>query len=302
MRKYLLQLGVFLITILLIAILIEIWIFFKWKNHSAFGHDNWHLLDNRKADLVILGNSRAWVQFDPQAIKDSCNIEVVNLGIDGHGTDVWLSRLKQYLKKNPSPKWVWVQIDGMEEYWGGRNDFYLKDSLLTYLFLNRMDVRSHFSHLKGYDYFDEWIPLYRFMGNQEAFLQMVFGKPRIDRPLGFQAMNKHFISMDTIYRNRRIPKEKYLKGLNHILEMKKLCDQHKTQFIVVHAPILEPYYKSQLDLPQWKSDLAQNQIPFIDFNPLFPHQDTSLFYNTAHLNSKGVKKFNNILVDLVNNY
>lgn len=69
------------------------------------------------ADLLIMGNSRAWAQYDPAIIDSVFNINSYNLGIDGSPFNRQIVKYNIYRHYQAKPKCIIVNIDCFSLTW-----------------------------------------------------------------------------------------------------------------------------------------------------------------------------------------
>src|SRR5688572_31752450 len=58
------------------------------------------------ADIIIAGNSRAWVNVSPYILDTALNSNTYNLGLDGHLFHAQYIRFKFYSKFNSKPHFI----------------------------------------------------------------------------------------------------------------------------------------------------------------------------------------------------
>src|SRR5688572_30478180 len=116
MKVFLKQLILFLLPIAVSAYFIDRAISLNLKRsntHAYKEYPTWNSILNGtvNSEIVIYGDSRAWVQIDPSMIGSALNTGAYNLGIDGH--NFWMQYLRHslLLKNNVKPKLIIHSID-----------------------------------------------------------------------------------------------------------------------------------------------------------------------------------------------
>ncbi|MBK7668915.1 MAG: hypothetical protein IPJ32_17175 [Sphingobacteriaceae bacterium] len=171
MKKFIIQILVFLLPIVLLAYFADVFIsntLKKSNSHAQKEYSTWNnIIDGTvNSDIVIYGNSRAWLQINPTMIGDSLKTSAYNLGIDGH--NFWLEYLRHtlLLKNNTKPKLIIQSLDNftLEK----KKELYNPDQFLPYMLWDS-EIREATKDYEGYDAMDYKIPLLRYYGKLDAF-------------------------------------------------------------------------------------------------------------------------------------
>ena len=82
-----------------------------------------------KSDIIVLGSSRALVQYDPVVIEDSTGLPCYNFGISGGRFVMQNAKWELYLKHNKPPRILIQNLDIIillgEDHIFGKQQFYL---------------------------------------------------------------------------------------------------------------------------------------------------------------------------------
>jgi len=309
MKKFLVYLTWFLVPLIIIAYVADVFIsrYLPKQNDYAVGEfPVWSDLFGGRvnSDIVIYGNSRAWVQFDPNIISDSLTTTAYNLGIDGYGFDMQYLRHSILLQYNKKPKLIIQSVDvfTLEK----RTDLYNDDQFLPYMLFNK-EIKNVTQNYEIYNHWDYEIPLVRYYGKNTAIkaaLRMLLfpSNNPVMRMNGYQGQDKEWNNdFDEAKRKIGSYKVKTDSALKRLFEKYlKECQRDHLNMIFVYAPV---YIEGQKFISnggeiidQYKSYSKKYKIPFYDFSNDSISFQKNLFYNAMHLNKKGSVLFTNQLV------
>ena len=296
---------VFLSFFLLCAIILSYTIDNGLKKSNLIPYKVWNDILNSKinADLIILGSSRAYLHFSPQIIDSAFNVNSYNLALDGKPFRIQYYRLMLYLKHNKKPKFIIQNVDNGTL---SRDLADFDSQFLPYLGIKEIDdaVKTY----RGINWKDKYIPMYKYHGNYELIVKGFMGYMNISYTQknseykGFLTHNKswdssfsNFLKINphgwyqSIDRDTKELFERYLE----------LCKAENIKIIFVYTP---EYYEAQkLSLSRdsitniFKNYGAMYKIPFFDYSNSSICLNKTNFYNSQHLNTTGVIKFNSLL-------
>jgi len=291
--------ALFALLLIGIVFLIQIAISYRIKGKTVFGYDTLETTANVNADLVFMGSSRCWAHFDPRFFEENYHLKSVNIGMNGH-SDFMAStlRLQNYLARNKAPKFALFNIDPFIYVGSMENNQNLVDKnyYARYAF-STDETNKPLMDYFGFDQYERNIPLYALLKYQ-IFMDCLNLKKSNSFPEGFEL---HDEVWDTIkYPISDINKKYFFKSkdLSNITkELKKLndyCKEHGIQLICVQTPIYKSTYDAGVfEMP--KTICQKLNIPFFDVNHESIRNKTDYFYNTIHLNKKGVYEMNKLL-------
>ena len=101
MRKYLLNTLLFSSICIVLAFGFDMFLSARLRTNKNRIYANWNQIYNASLDydLVINGNSRAWVQYDPFIIDSLLHINCYNLGIDGSPINRQIIKYQKYCSR-----------------------------------------------------------------------------------------------------------------------------------------------------------------------------------------------------------
>lgn len=264
------------------------------------------LLDGQiNSEVLILGSSRALVQFDCTVIEGMTRHSCFNLGLDGSMVNLQEPLFQTYLRYNKFPKTV-IQVVGLTDLTLGKP--YRPYQYIPYLgekviYKNLVSLYPDFVRFKH-------VPLYGFVIYKNKLLNPAIQgllpthlqRPRLSKRVkGFLAVdeqwNNDFDQFTKIYpkgQNIDIAPQS-VKALKSIIET---CKKHNINVILVFPPA---YYEAFDYIPNTRDVIAlyrdistKYNIQFLDYSQNPITRQKSYFYNTQHLNKTGAEYFSKI--------
>ena len=168
MKKFIKK-NIFLsILILLILYGLEFIILVKRSNSITNGG---HAIvefntEKKEFDYLFVGDSRVW-----HAIENFGNQKNLNLGSPGVGQNIINRKLEKILSLNNIEN-VIVEYEIL--FKPNSYDWYKKEHYLKYMFGEKEEFKN-FSDLKGFDYLDFYIPIYRYRNFLKQFIKDLIG-------------------------------------------------------------------------------------------------------------------------------
>jgi len=307
MKKLLYKIIVLIIPFICIAFISQPFIDNALKQtNGSYNYKEWNDIfeSNIHADLIIQGSSRAWVHFSPRILDSALAINTYNLGIDGYGFHMQYYRFLLYMKYNKKPPYIIQSLDySTLDTMAG---LYMYKQFIPYL--DEELVRKAVIHYDGLDAKDFYVPLYKYIHNIDLFccaIKSLRGDsfPSNGKYKGFQAQDR---TWDTSFLQF---KKSHPYGYATAVDTMTLrlfddfvtyCVHNNIQLIFVNTPA---YFEVNRMLTNrnaidsiYLSYSKKYRIPYLDYSHNSICFDTSNFYNSHHLNAKGVITFNAILL------
>ncbi|MCQ2346970.1 MAG: hypothetical protein MJZ92_03475 [Paludibacteraceae bacterium] len=162
MKKFLVNTGLFIAIILILATIADILVSKGLQNTPKNHLETMNMVmhDSPKYDVLVLGNSRGACGYDTYILDSLIGCNSYNLSNSGKGFTISNLRYQAYRRNNPAPKLIIVNIDHLEMGTGtlGFENYmfypYITDSLVKPVL-----KMNHFSWL------DCHIPMYRYRGD-----------------------------------------------------------------------------------------------------------------------------------------
>jgi hypothetical protein len=310
MKKFIKYFFFFISPLVLLSYFLDFFISNNLKKSNKYAekeYPTWNAIIDGKvnSDILIYGNSRAWVDFNPTMISDSLHISAYNLGIDGHGFKLQYLRHRMLLKNNNKPKIIIVSVDIF--ILNNRKELYNSEQFLPYMLWNR-EIKSATIDYDGFNSLDYDLPLIRYYGKTEALETAIrFFSGHLSNPVcrvkGYQGRNE---SWNTDFDKAKLTMKKYEVKLDTqtIILFEKFiteCKKQNIKLIFVYAP---EYIEGQIFTKNRDEVLSlytkyshKYNIPFYDYSTDAISYQKKYFYNTNHLNKTGAELFTTKLMD-----
>lgn len=289
---------VFFSAILLIVL--QVVISFRIKGKTVRGHDNLEQTADLNANLVFLGSSRCWSHFDPVFFDSVFHLKCVNIGVDGHSEiSMAIIRLNDYLSRNKTPEYAIMSFDPFINPGSQTNNrnFVHKDDFARYAFLpNKKDqpIVNYFRFSFG----EKYIPLYAIF--KYKMLKDCITLKNTDNYMQY-GYERHDENWDTIASPVTDSTKKFYFDDSDIGDISKalgtlnrLCMKNHIKLICLQTPVYSSCY-NELKFSTTRMICESNHIPFIDVNKEEIRNNIGFFYNSNHLNTKGIAKMNSLL-------
>jgi hypothetical protein len=297
MKKFIYLLTRTFLIVFTACLLFEaIIIFNSDKNPKMFG--SWNRMNAIYADVVFLGASRTWVQYDLKMLSKLSKQKYYAISEDGYNSKIHFAKLKYYLSRNAShlPQKCFISFD--HKFINQRTDFFNKRFFLKDMYLapfRDLNYLNYFDDLYGFEYSDYYFPLARYLGFGNDFFDDLFSKN--------QLLDEELLKYGTKIQKAKWQNDKsWTLSLNDNREEKlnfnwcdsivNLLSRNNIECILVKAPFTHNFnvhIAKQYD-DELKKYAAKNNLLFVDFNSK-KYDNKKLFYNHTHLNSHGVDVF-----------
>ena len=237
---------------------------------------------NVSEKIVILGNSRAFRHFDDNFMEKKFGKKVINLSEPGHATVISEALLKDFTELNGKPRLVIFEATST------LNDF---ESILS---LRPFQSISHrIEKLIKENHYDIFLwskisHLYRYNNRKTLnILHKVFTENK-NKIFEGTIINSEQIQKTTNFNETRHKNVYFYQNLKALEEIVQHCKKNKIDLRILISPVFP------------NNKFYQDEIEFIKLN--LPGEYTwdlskiknlseKDFYDTGHLNKKGVEKF-----------
>jgi hypothetical protein len=290
MRKFIIRTTYFFVIPLIIAFPLDIFISNQLINSNERIYQQWSELyhDKISSDVIVLGNSRAWVQYNPMILDSILETNSYILGLDGSPINRQIIKYNYYREhSNIPPKVVIQNIDFMTM---DIRSGYEREQFFPFFIYDRKLVYS-FQTYENFNLFELYIPCYRYIGYQDEIKKAFRLYPKEI------SLNKGFFAYDKRYDGSELRKMKNITAKidnTMIVEFSKFCAEIKSDSIdmcFVYAPVyIEATNKlvNKDDMYKTYQTIANKyNIPILDYNYHSISYDSTNFYNATHLNKKG---------------
>jgi len=294
MKKFVVQSGLFVLILLMICTLVEFIINKNTEKKQYLFQADWHCLKNRNYKILVIGNSRVWVQVDVKKICKSLNTKAFALAQDGRDISFLWAKFKIYIKDNDKPTHIFLEYDPFFLS-GADTAFFDKDVYLSYLFLDRLGINRLYKNQAGYHFYDQYIPLIRYCGYSDIFIQHLTGRAKLDSSFKYGSSLKNLAwgakPWKAVWNNPNRT-DSSLTKISYIDSFVNYCKSNQISLHLFYPPQSWTSYNAVgiKTVSQLNNFLENKHLEFYDFNSRF-YNDSTLFYNHLHLNSKGSSIF-----------
>jgi hypothetical protein len=294
MKRFITQIILYTVGIFLLFFSIE-WLMGKSLDEGKryYFQADWHDLKNHNADVLVIGNSRTWVHYDPFLIEKKTGLKTEAIAQDGQGAQVVWLKFKTYFKNNSAPHKILLQFDHW--FMHQRADLYGIKNFRTGFWNDRIGLRE-LKRLNGYSAYFHYLPLAAIDFDlfwRWAFNHQIPEAESYARTHGFMPQQKSWKG------NWKNPDVVIDTGMvsQYMDSFFVYAKKNQVDMYLIYPPQSYPSYqfftgkekiKKQAEMFNQK---YQMNVPFIDYNSAAIYNDSTLFYNHMHLNQKGVAVF-----------
>ncbi|MCF6132541.1 hypothetical protein [Flavobacterium wongokense] len=299
MKQLLKNIFLFACVLLVVISVLQIALSIRTKGKSISGYDTLDLTANVNADLVFLGSSRGWAHFDPGFFEKNYHLKSVNIGMNGF-SEILVSelRLKNYLSKNKSPKFVILNIDPFIKA-GNLNHSIALTNKNDYAHFAFMPSKENMEMVDFYkfDNFEKYIPLYAIF-KYKILTDCITLRNANAFPEGYEANVEKWDTIKDPVNTKA--KQHYIKDAeipnleNALRKLNAFCKSKNIKLICIQTPVYKSAYDAKaFEIP--KQICQKLNIPFVDACDEKIISNIDNFYNTIHLNKNGVAEMNKLL-------
>ncbi len=306
MKKFLLNASVFLLLLVGLLFLLDIFITKGLRKMEDFRFQVWTDIVDAKidADVIFLGNSRAAMHFDVPVFDSITSSNSYNLGIEGYPFNIQYLRFFSYVKHCGMPECVILNVD--YSLFGYGTFSANKEQILPYF--SDSYIRSNIVDL-GFSKYDVTLPFYRYFGyTRELYWGLLEGlkiKHFVHAPA-----YKGFTPRDSIgYHDNN--------GMGNMANVDKRtvslfekfvewCDINEVELILVQMPIYD-YENTIHQIENYNSYTSLIDTIVHDYNLTYMNygnderfQSKELYNDKVHLHADAARIFTTILVKDLN--
>lgn len=268
--------------------------------------DEWNdvFSEGEPYDIVVLGNSRAWVHLDPKIFDSITGWDTYNFGIDGYPIDMQLVRFWALANDNRLPKLIIQNIDPFTLRKSG-NVEWDKTQFLPYLYepeLRKVLLDNQLSWKEHY------LPLFKYRGQREILrreIGQLMGEP-VQEAAKYKGFAGFHVSWLPDFENFKKSNTEVALSLDEdmIGELRKMIaysKEHNIQVVLAFLPMYDEAtamikHKPELDslMQSLSIEFAPN-CHYLDYSRTSFSGDTAYFYNATHMNHKGADSISRII-------
>ena len=298
MKRFLYSVLLFIVPAYILLSIGDYFFSARAQKSNLFHIENWYDLMRGRidADIVIMGNSRAFVQVDPIILDSILGENTYNLAFDGSSINRQIKKYDIFRVYNRKPKLIIQNIDHITlNYVIG----YEREQFFPY-FWNKQ-IRKEFYTSEPFSLWEKYMPIYRYYRNLNTHdLKGLLTSTSRKLTKGYQSKDNQwdgteFRKINTVYYREN---DKALKMFDDYLS--KVKDEG-IKVVFVHTPIYIGVTR-KLDHPEKMHDVYKKyadkyNIPILDYRYMDICYDTTYFYNAMHLNGTGAAIFSDSLAN-----
>ena len=290
MKKFLVYGFIWLMCFLVIFIALDISISSisrKYISRNSVKYAGWTYVfdDTITYDLVICGNSRAMVQYNPKVLDSVLNTNSINLGIDGSAINRQVVKFNNYIKHHALPK---LLIQNVDIFTMKKTVGFEKEQYYPYFynrkFLREIDIDECFSFQEKY------IPFWRYLGTYHIMNDLV--ADTIYKGYKFDSRSWDSSELDKITTIDVEIDNEMVERYRYFIEN---CKANAIQIVFVHAPYYHEVFDKCTNIDEytnlWTNLSQEYNIQILDYTQDTICYKTDYFYNGTHLNKRGAELF-----------
>lgn len=313
MKAFLIKLGLVILLFYSLLFVLQSIVDYRLQNTTDTTYADWNLLFKGKinAPMVFLGNSRTEAHFDTEIITKNTHIPCYNLGVAGASITIGLLRWKSYLAHNTAPK---IVVQNVDLFAMTSKPLPSKEQFLP--FYNEPEISQQLEVLDKTVNLETWVQMSKYRG-YEFEVAKGLGFPFKCKKRKIRGYNSHNAQWNSDFENFKkalngkkikFPKKEFDVEFASLQKIITDCHNINAKLILIWAP--QYYELSALQEPTLteiktrmkKLALQNKNIVFWDFSQQPFNQDKRYFYNSFHLNNKGVAAFCRQFSDSLNVY
>lgn len=295
MKKFLIRTLVFVALATIVMTVLDLCLTTQLRQRHVGPYSCWTDIFHSRinADIVVLGNSRAWAHFSPAILDSTLHTHCYNLGHDGSAFNRQYTRYLLYREHNPKPRIILQNIDLATLDFASGYDQYQ-----YFPYFNDADVRRWILPYEHFSLADKFLPFYRYAnyGLQNLYKDV---SPSVQGYCG----RDYVWDVDTLTLDIDVKSPFDTDPRTMSLFDKFLADAtaEGIQVILVHSPIHSYLTRRQGDLDKMWNTYQQYadkyNLTILDYTNDTLCDNTKYFYNIMHLNRKGAEIFSRHLAE-----
>ncbi|GHS97432.1 hypothetical protein FACS189421_04230 [Bacteroidia bacterium] len=261
------------------------------------------------SDLVIVGSSRAEVQFSPAIIDSVLNVNSYNIGQSATDYTGQIGLYNIYKERNGKPEYIIHQVDDL---FGKKSCLYDLASYFPYLTDTVVsNLTKQYDDLHWLDYHN---PITKYW--QQKVIFSGWTEVLTNRAVFDTIKYKGYYGSESEWDDSFVRyKKKYPDGViiemneEIISEMREYiskAEQDSIKIALVFAPQYIEYQQMVLNrqdvIDFWSNLAKETDVLFLDYTPDSISYDKQYFYNSQHMNKKGAELFSRKLAEDLKKY
>jgi hypothetical protein len=303
MKKYFLNIAIFLLTVITCDYLISDYLDNVYNKNicSHSGGDLNYFLNNLNADTIVVGSSRVSQMINPKTIgKNIKNVTKVAKHFYYHYSVINLLNQKKRLPK----KMLILNLELIDIYESLHERLIDDVFYLKYFYDKSKSVKNIIDSKSNFEKYKFFFKCYKFNGENFLVFKNKFQNICSIDTIGFSPLisNKNdsvrlLKSINTVKKELNNYTKYNYDVFNKIDEISSLCKKKHIKFVLLNGPnIYFPKKYKQASLAM-KEFCKKNRITYIDFSlknlPVFKNKKN--WYDQLHLNKEGAEIYSKFL-------
>ena len=241
-----------------------------------------------RADVLIMGNSRASHHYVPSILEDSLKMSVYNCGNDGQSFAYSAAMIHAVLKRY-TPSMIILDVEN-EQFDPVLNEYFQSDVLYPYVDSDSV-IRSVLWHEDPLNRYKLRSKMYRNNSQLVDILKyMVLAYPYEKGYDALPAEGYNYPTVRKVHYNPSAPADTFM--LHMLQGAIDVCRRAGVELVLVVSP---KYQESNSHKVASYTSLAamarSNELTFLDFGDYRQVGDSTFFKDAAHLNGRGAEEF-----------
>lgn len=270
-------------------------LYFNYNHQQGKFYRQTYALDSAKADILIVGSSRAFYHYMPEHFEDSFHTTCYNAGYEGSLFLHQYATLKAMLKRYTPKMIIWDYWNGFEK---AQKTYDELSSLLPY-YDQHPEMRSTINLKSDFEKYKMVSKIYPYNSTIVYTLSTALGfyenseKGRVVNGVNIQNVYKGKLK----YHHRSKPLSLDTNCVNAYKDIIAYCKQKNIKLYIVISPRYEVFNSGATYDSLAKSIADSSGVPFFDFSKDYLQPiDRQYFRQPIHLNIEGANLFTNRLI------
>ncbi len=272
--------------------------YFYFKQNNGLRYRTTFSMEQTKADIIILGSSRAVHHYHPEVFEGRFYLSCYNAGQDGNTIFYHSAILKSILERH-TPKIVILDFIG-EEFRKNQQSYDRLSYLLPY-YKRHPEIRPIVELKSPYERMKMMSSVYPF---NSSIFAIAAGNAKFNQKRNFDI--KGYIPLEgewnepIITDNTQSNYEIDSNKVNVYASFIKDCISSGTRLYIVCSPYFFKTTQTDISFALARNIAGENNIPLFDFSKdtMFT-SNSSFFSDMVHLNNKGANFFSNKVIDCI---
>jgi hypothetical protein len=255
-----------------------------------------------QSDLVIIGSSRAEVQFSPAIIDSVLNVTSYNIGQSATDYGGQIGIYNIYKERNGNPHYIIHSVDdilGKKEHINNLVSYlpYTSDSLVEALL-------KQYDDLHWLDYYNPVTKYWQQKGLFWGWKEILGSRKMVEKYKGYVGWDAGWDGKFDEYQIQHPDGVTIEMNEEIISEMRKYiakATQDSIKIALVFAPQYIEYQQMVLNrqdvIDFWSNLAKETDVLFLDYTPDSISYNKQYFYNSQHMNKKGAELFSRKLAE-----